>query len=414
MTASEPPLFRKEVMEHRANRLHGDVNLAVPMSWHVIGFTILAALVAAFVFLAAASYSRVETVSGAIVLDRGLASIVPTRHGRVAAVAVRDGQQVRAGDPLVRIRSEEDMVDGSTVSRRIMASLAEQDQRLASQSALAIDASAEGQSRLAAQLDGLHRELVSLESQIQSQRRLIEVAAGEFEEMQTVAANGFISRRDLNQREAQLITRRQQFAQFEQARAAKRAEVAQIRRSIAQAGATARSQAEGVHSTRAQLAQRRIEAETARGYVLTSPIDGTVTALTASLGQQAEEHEPLMVVMPAGGRPRAELYVPTRAAGFLAIGQEVRLAVDAFPYQSFGTVRARIVEISSVAIPRAAPEGGAIPVYLVTAELAEPWVSAFGRRQPLLSGMTLTARIVTERQSLLHWLFEPLFAAGRR
>jgi membrane fusion protein len=41
-------------------------------------------------------------------------------------------------------------------------------------------------------------------------------------------------------------------------------------------------------------------------------------------------------------------------------------------------------------------------------------VSAFGRDEPLVSGMTLSARIVTEKQSLLEWLFEPLFAVQRR
>ena len=414
MTAHNSRLFRKEVLEHRAERLHGDISLAVPMSWHIIGFTILGALIAAFVFLALASYSRTETVSGSIVLDRGLAPIVPSRRGNVAELAVRDGQRVRAGDPLVRIRSEEDMVGGGTDARRLVAALEQQDERLASQSALTIDAASEEQGRLAAQLDGLRREIVSLDAQIDSQRRLIEVAAGEFEEMQGVAANGFISRRDLNQREAALIVRRQQLAQLDQSRAAKVAERAQLQRAIAQTGASARSQAAGVQSSRAALAQRRVEADSARGYVLTAPVDGIVTALTARLGQPADAQQPLMVVMPADARPRAELYVPTRAAGFLAPGQEVRLAIDAFPYQSFGTVEARIVRISSVAIPRAGPDGATVPVYLVTAELAEPAVRAFGRRQPLLPGMTLSARIVTERQSLLRWLFEPLFAVGRR
>ena len=414
MTAHNSRLFRKEVLEHRAERLHGDISLAVPMSWHVIGFTILGALVATFVFLALASYSRTETVSGAIVLDRGLAPIVPTRRGSVAALAVRDGQAVRAGDPLVRIRSEEDMVGGGTDARRLVAALEQQDERLASQSALTMNAAGEEQGRLAAQLDGLRREIASLDVQIASQRRLIEVAAGEFQEMQGVAANGFISRRDLNQREAALIVRRQQLAQLDQSRAAKVAESAQLQRAIAQTGASARSQAAGVQSSRAALAQRRVEAESARGYVLTAPVDGIVTALTARLGQPADAQQPLMVVMPADARPRAELYVPTRAAGFLAPGQEVRLAIDAFPYQSFGTVQARIVRISSVAIPRAGPDGASVPVYLVTAELAEPGVRAFGRRQPLLPGMTLSARIVTERQSLLRWLFEPVFAIGRR
>jgi membrane fusion protein len=407
-------LFRKEALEHRAERLHGDISLAVPMSWHVIGFTILAALIVAFAFLAFASYSRTETVAGAIVLDRGLATIMPSRRGSVSALAVREGQQVRAGDPLVRIRSEEDMAGGDTVSRRIIAALAEQDERLAGQSALTIDAAGQEQGRLAAQLDGARREIVSLDVQITSQRRLIEVAADEFQQMQSVAANGFISRRDLNQREAALITRRQQLAQLEQSRASKVAESAQLLRAIAQADASARSQAAGVQSSRAALVQRRVEAESAGGYVLTAPVDGIVTAVTARLGQPADAQQPLMVVMPAGARPLAELYVPTRAAGFLAPGQEVRLAIDAFPYQSFGTVRARIVSISSVAVPRAGPDGATLPVYLVTAVLAEPGVRAFGRRQPLLPGMTLSARIVTERQSLLQWLFEPLFAVGRR
>ena len=65
-------------------------------------------------------------------------------------------------------------------------------------------------------------------------------------------------------------------------------------------------------------------------------------------------------------------------------------------------------------MPRQAADGNTVPVYLVTAELDEPFVTAFGRRQPLLPGMTLSARIVTERQSLLQWLFQPLFAVGRR
>jgi membrane fusion protein len=201
---------------------------------------------------------------------------------------------------------------------------------------------------------------------------------------------------------------------LEQTRSAKRAEAAQAARAMAQAEATSRAQAEGARSNRAQLAQRLAEVETRQGYVLTAPVDGIVTAVTASLGQPADAHEPLMVIMPAGAVPRAELYVPTSAAGFLAVGQPVRLAVDAFPYQSFGTVEARIVEIASVPVPHAGPDGRPVPVYLVTAELARPWVMAFGRRQPLLPGMALTARIVTEKQSLLQWLFEPLFAVGKR
>ena len=41
------PLFRQEVLRHRADRLHGDVSIAVPVSWQALGFLLLAALVTA-------------------------------------------------------------------------------------------------------------------------------------------------------------------------------------------------------------------------------------------------------------------------------------------------------------------------------------------------------------------------------
>lgn len=408
------PLFRQEVLDSRADRLHGDVIIAVPVSWQVIGYSLLVTLAAVLVFLFTASYARVAVAPGVITLNKGVAPIVPSRPGVVAALTVRDGQRVQAGAPLARIRSDDDMAGGGTASRRILAALEEQDQRLASQTLLMRNAAAEDQSRSTALIAGLAREVASLDAQISAQRRMVQVAATEFEQIRSIAGRGFISSRDLNARETALLTRRQQLAQLDQQRAGKIADLAQARRAMAQARATAEAQATGVQFNRAGLVQQLVQAETAGGYTLTSPINGTVTAVTARVGQPASQQQPLMVIIPADATPRAELYVPTSAAGFLAVGQEVRLAVDAFPYQRYGTVTARIAEISTVAITHETPGGGAVPVYLVTAVLAEPWVPAFGGRQPLLPGMTLSARIVTQKQSLLEWLFEPVFAVRRR
>jgi membrane fusion protein len=96
------------------------------------------------------------------------------------------------------------------------------------------------------------------------------------------------------------------------------------------------------------------------------------------------------------------------------VGQDVRLAVDAFPYQRFGTVRGKVVTVATSSMSAQGEDGRPIVVYPVTVELEQPSVAAYGRREPLVSGMTLTARIVTEKQSLLQWLFEPLFAVQRR
>lgn len=305
------------------------------------------------------------------------------------------------------------MLGGDTAPARIRQALVQQDAHLTAQGRLLLAASSAEQARLEEQVAGLSAELASLAGQIADQRQLVDVAAADYAGAEQVAANSFISRRDMEARQVTVLSRRQQLGQLEQLRASRSAAVAEARRAIAQSGAAAEAQAAGVEGERAVLAQRLAEVELARGYAVTSPVDGVVTALTARLGQAAAPQQQLMMVVPADGEKLVELHVPTSAAGFVRPGQEVRLAVDSFPYQQFGTVPARVAEVSAAAVPREGPDGP-VPVYLVTASLPQPWISAFGVRQPLVPGMTLSARVVTEDRSLVEWLFEPLFAVRNR
>lgn len=317
-------LFREEVLRNRADRLQGDVSLALPLSWQAIGFLLLAALVVAIGFLSLASYARTETVAGAIVTDRGVAAIVPTRPGIVTDVAVRDGQRVERGMPQASIGAEETMVSGGTAQEQVLAALARQDIGLAGQSGALLAAAAADRARIQAQAVGLTQEIAGLEAQIGVQRNLVASAKTEFERAGVVAERGFISRRDLQVREEQYLGRIQQLSQLEGALASKRAAIVEGERAGAQISAAARAQAAGVASSRAELSQQLAGTEASRAYVLTSPIAGRVTALTARAGQPATQQQPLMTIVPARSRLRAELYVPTGAAGFLAAGQEVR------------------------------------------------------------------------------------------
>ena len=50
----------------------------------------------------------------------------------------------------------------------------------------------------------------------------------------------------------------------------------------------------------------------------------------------------------------------------------------------------------------------------MVAEIPNAWVDAYGSRRRLLPGMSLSARIETEKQTLLRWLLDPLFAVSNR
>ncbi|MEO7827855.1 MAG: HlyD family efflux transporter periplasmic adaptor subunit [Allosphingosinicella sp.] len=410
-----PALFREEALRFQSERLHGDVSLALPLSWQLIGYLLLGALLVAAAFLFLTSYSRAETVSGAIALDTGVATVAPSRGGVIAGLEVREGQRVAQGAPLVRIRAEEDMLGGGAASKRLHEGLAEQDARLANQGTAYQAAAAAERARAMTQIEGLSTEIGFLDRQIADQQQLLTTAVNDFAEVQRVAKKGYISRRDVEAREANVIQRRQQLAQLEQARGAKRSELAETRRTIVQTAASAQAQVASAQTARAALVQQLTEADLSQGYVLTAPVAGIVTGLTGRIGQRAAAEQALMMIIPDNATPTAELQVPSAAAGFLAPGQEVRLAVDAFPYQRFGTVPGRIESISAAAAARPLADGkGTGAFYFVTVRLTRPWMETLGRRQPLLPGMSLSARIITERRTLVEWLFEPILAVGRR
>lgn len=407
-------MFRPEAIAKHHNRLIGEVAIAVPVAWQGIGLLIFFGVAAGVLFLSLASYSRVETVTGTIVPDAGVSSIVSTRAGVIAALAVQEGQSVAAGAELATVRTEEDGAAMFSPAALVEAAIAQQDASLAAQSSAAQASAAAQASQLAAQYSGIASEITHLQSQITTQQSLIASAQKDLDRARTVADRGFISGRDLQIREETLLARQQDLSQLEQSLASKRAALAETERSAAQISAQARIQTASLSATRAEVAQQAASTAGARSYVLRAPVAGRVTALTARVGQPARPQGQLMTIVPAGAKLRAELAVPSAAIGFVKRGQQVRVAIDAFPYQRFGTITGKVQTVSASAVSNQGPDGATIAVYPVTVAIDQASVVAYGRTEPLVSGMTVTARIVTEKQSLLEWLFEPLFAVRRR
>jgi len=332
----------------------------------------------------------------------------------VESIEVKDGQSVSTGTQLVRIRATDVLSNGEGAQTNLLSAIRAQDGGLALQARQLGLAAAAEQSRQAAAISGLSREIAGINEQLVVESQLVATAKSELDRAQEVAKNGFISRRDLQTREETWLSRRQQVSQLEANRASKASAIAEAQRAAVQIGASANAQVAGLSASRSELSQRSISTDVAQAFVVSAPVAGLVTALTARVGQTVSPQAPLMVIVPKGATLTAELEIPSTAIGFLAVGQEVRLAVDAFPYQRFGTVKARIANVSRSAVGRVDAKGATVPMYLVTAAIADPSVMAFDRRQPLLPGMALNARIVTQKQTLIEWLFEPLFAVHNR
>ena len=406
------PLFRAEALRAQ-DRLHGDVQLVPPVSWQFIGYFLLGSIVAAAIFLSLASYSRVTVVTGHITGDRGVIRATPIRAGMIDQILVQEGQSVAIGTPLARIRIATS--DGAgTLEQRRAAALANRSAILAGRAPdLSADAAAHV-SGLEAQIAGDQAQADDIASQITQQRGLVVSAQTDLDKVQVIAARGFLSAHELLQRQDKLAERHQELSRLQQSLSAIRAKVASEQAEIAQARTDLALRMSQLADDRAELARASADEGNASIVLVTAAGAGIVTGITAHPGDPASPATALMSIVPAGTRLEATLDVPADAAGLIAPGEPIRIAVDAFPYQTFGTIEARLLTLSRATVPVPGPDGRPHDVFMVSAPLARDTLVAYGRPQPLRPGMTVSARIQTAKRSLAGWLFDPILAVARR
>ena len=167
----------------------------------------------------------------------------------------------------------------------------------------------------------------------------------------------------------------------------------------------------------AELEQRNADATAQNGFALVARSAGVITALQVQIGTPVDAAKPLMAIIPEGGVLLGELYVPSRAAGFVAEGQTVRLLFDAFPYTRFGPGFGTVTGVSTTVLrPDEVTASVKVqePLYRIVVALRDTAMVAYGKRLPLQSGMALSADILLEDRTFLDLLLDPLRAASGR
>lgn len=410
-------LFRKEVVEARQTRLYGQVLIATPISfWFVTAFlsTLIGALI---VFLATASFARIETVPGAVVPSDGIVHVRAPGSGVLSEFDLQEGQSVLRGQVVGRITAFAAADDDSTRTGAQLASIATKIARLETrieQSAIVTDL----------ELTAKQREHVELTARIARQRdmliledELLAEAHGGFARIMQLSERDLVNAEAVSQQNVQLINTRQGVMRL-------RSEIDTLtvqRENIAfeQQETTARARLNELQfeAEREALQDERRLLMSEQAFDIIAPTSGTATAVLVSEGYDLPSTQRVFSILPEKSTLEVELYVPSRAIGFIERGQSVRLLIDAFPYQRFGAKGGRVAEVtSSVIMPGSQDLLVEIkePVYRITVSLQYDTISAFDRDVNLQAGMLLSANIILEDRTILTWLLEPLLSVARR
>lgn len=156
------------------------------------------------------------------------------------------------------------------------------------------------------------------------------------------------------------------------------------------------------------------------GQTIRAAVSGYANAVNAEVGQQADASRLLASIVPQAAQLQANLYVPSRAVGFVKPGDKVVLRYQAYPYQKFGHATGRIVSIAQTALNKQelANLGNIFtnpallnePAYLVKVKLDKQTISVYGKETKLPIGMTAEADILHENKKLYEWVLDPLYS----
>ncbi|MFM8901518.1 MAG: HlyD family secretion protein [Burkholderiales bacterium] len=451
-------LFRKEVQQAQAAQWMGTVRLNRPISFSVVtaATVVLAVLFASFSVWG--EVNRKARLSGILVPTQGSLNITAPQAGVVAERRVQEGDVVEAGEVLLVINAERQSLigaGGSSQSVGDTSALVAQQIESRRQALVAERNFRELQTRQREQvlndrLRTLDAQLRASEDELLGQRHRVRLAEKTVERILALAKEGFVSEAQAQAKQEELIDARNREQSLQRAglgvqqeRQAlvgeRQALVVQLQTDLSQldrslASTTQEATENSARKTAVVTAPLRLPTSAAGAGNQVSSSNTPryrVTGLNLQVGQFVQAGQNLATLVPenapgdsAAATPalEAQLFAPSRTAGFVATGQPVYLRYAAYPYQKFGLYKGRITAISATPFaaselpPNLAPQimaqaGSQEALYRINVQLEQQAVFAYGQNHPLKAGLTLDADVLQDRRRIWEWVLEPVLAA---
>jgi membrane fusion protein len=409
-------LFRQEALDSKKQRLWGEVVLIQPLSFYILTGAVSLVVLVIGVFLVYGTYARRENVSGYLVPDKGLVKMYASDAGLITDIHVAEGDKVEIGKLLFSISTKKTNSQSSDVDELVLNKLEENKgtvkTKITEQKLL--DKREDEQFR--DQIKGFIQEIRQLKSLIQTHKGKFRTSEIQLARLKKLQEKNYLNKTDYNTAHEHHIDISLRLDEIRQQLSAKENQLLESKNLRIQVPLKASIKLAEYNQQLREVEQKIVEIKGQRTYTLRSPTSGHVTAIQVSTGQRAKD-KPLLTILPDDAQFKAELFVPTRAIGFIEVGQSVLLRYSAFPYQRFGLYEGTISKVTEVIM---SPEELNVPVkleepvYRVSVTPNKQKVSGYGREFPLQAGMLLEASIVLEGRSLGEWLLAPIYGLRGR
>jgi membrane fusion protein len=374
----------------------GSIRLARPISarWITVGALLIGT--AFVIFVIGCSITRKARIAGITVPAAGSLSIVAPSSGVLVRSVFHEGEYVHAGQALFELSTERQVGIGE-VSEIVSRQLASEARSLEDQQRLRIIQNRERRQALQQRLESLAAETTQVNEELASGQRRYQLAERSLKQYESLQASGYTSAAQVQQKQEDLLDLAARVSNVGRTAVQLQSSRRDVEAELTGLDTTMASDLSQISRAKSSLAREMAENRSRKSLMITARESGILTTMTYQVGQAVSTGQVLAamipVVQPAAGNDgrtgelEVQLYAPSRAAGFVAPGQEVLIRYQAFPYQKFGLQRGIVSDVSTTPF---AP--GELPPSLASTILSNAQQNINGFWSPVVMTMTHITR----------------------
>ena len=342
-----------------------------PVWSRALAWTIIGSASFAFVFACFAKIDEVVLATGELQPLGAERPLKAPFAGMVKEILVNEGQDVVAGQALIRMDTEVSEKRKETLERQyeLEENRFTEETRSFRAREQSLQERMDGLSRALATEREIYAAIVPLAAQGGIQRMQVLKQKNSIEQLQSQIAQ---AKANLQEVQAQLLKMKQESL----------GELADLERQLVE-----------VNDTRSK-------------EVLVSPVNGVMYGMVpSSPGYAASAGETLVKVVP-GGALEAKVFITNRDVGFLEPGMPAQIRVDAFPYTQFGAIDGELKSVGTLPLPpdQTSPQAR-FPAYI---GLDQQFLERDGREYKVSPGQSVQANLVLRDKRVISLLTDAI------
>jgi HlyD family secretion protein len=253
------------------------------------------------------------------------------------------------------------------------------------------------------QINGHKRYSSALQKQLKLKQEELKIAEVAYEREKRLYEKGIIAQAEMENAENGFLNIRQSLQQIQTGMASDEIEYGQLIESVSKLDIQYVREKNSLFSELKTTYSELLSAieNWEQVYLLSSPIDGTVTFNTFWKSNQFVNtgDKVLAIVSQDPGEIIGRIQTSAAGSGKIKQGQRVNIKVNGYPYMEYGTLQGRIRTISLI------PDGN---IYFVEVEIPQTLTTGTGKTLDFTGELAGQAEIITDDRNLFSRIFTPI------